>query len=98
MKNIIKRVPIPTCGVMLGVSALGNLLQSYGEGIRQVCGIFAVILLVFILLKLVLFPGMIKEDMKNPIIASVSGTFSMSLMILSTYVKPFIGPFTINGL
>ena len=32
-----------------------------------------------------------KEDMKNPIMASVSGTFPMALMILSTYVKPFIG-------
>ena len=31
------------------------------------------------------------EDMGNPIMASVSGTFPMALMILSTYVKPFIG-------
>ena len=29
--------------------------------------------------------------MGNPIMASVSGTFPMALMILSTYVKPFIG-------
>ena len=35
---------------------------------------------------------MIKEDMQNPIMASVSGTFPMALMLLSTYVKPFIGP------
>ena len=43
------------------------------------------------LLKLIMFPGAVKEDMKNPIMASVSGTFPMALMILSTYVKPFIG-------
>ena len=91
MKNIIKKVPVPLCGVMLGLAALGNLLQSYSEGIRYVCGIAAAFHLILILLKLVMFPQMIKEDLKNPIMASVAGTFSMALMILSTYVKPFIG-------
>lgn len=91
MKNTIKKVPIPFCGVMLGFAALGNLLQSYGEGIRYVCGIVAAFILVLVLLKLIMFPQMIKEDMKNPIMASVAGTFPMALMILSTYVKPFIG-------
>lgn len=41
MSNVIKKVPIPLCGVMLGTAALGNLLQSYSEGIRYVCGVFA---------------------------------------------------------
>ena len=91
MKDMIKKVPVPFCGVMLGFAALGNLLQSYGEGIRTVCGLVAAFLLVLVLLKLVMFPQMIKEDMKNPIMASVSGTFPMALMLLSTYVKPYIG-------
>lgn len=91
MKNMIKKVPIPFCGVMLGFAALGNLLQSYGEGIRYVCGIAAMFILVLVLLKLIMFPQMIKEDMQNPIMASVAGTFPMALMLLSTYIKPFIG-------
>jgi len=76
---------------MLGTAALGNLLQSYGEGIRYVCGVFAAFLLILILAKLIMFPSMIKEDMKNPIMASVAATFPMAIMILSTYAKPFIG-------
>lgn len=91
MREIIKKVPVPICGVMLGIAALGNLLQSYSEGIRNVCGIAAGLLLILALLKLIMFPGMIKEDMKNPIMASVAGTFPMALMLLSVYVKPFIG-------
>lgn len=91
MKDIIKKVPLPICGVMLGTAALGNLLQSYSEGIRYVCGIAAAFLLLLIIMKLIWFPGMIKEDMGNPIMASVAGTFPMAVMILSTYVKPFIG-------
>lgn len=91
MKKIIQKIPIPICGVMLGFAALGNLLQSYGEGIRYMCGIVSAFLLILILLKLIMFPNMIKEDLKNPIMASVAGTFPMSLMILSTYIKPFLG-------
>lgn len=93
MKKIIQKVPVPLCGVMLGFAALGNLLQSYGEGIRYACGIAAAFLLVLILLKLILFPTMVKEDLQNPIMASVAATFPMALMLLSTYVKPFIGSF-----
>lgn len=92
MRDKIKKVPVPLCGVMLGFAALGNLLQSYGEGIRSVCGVVAAFLLVLILLKLIMFPQMIKEDMQNPIMASVAGTFPMALMLLSTYIKPLIGP------
>ena len=91
MKNVIKKVPIPLSGVMLGLASLGNLLQSYSNEIRYCCGILACFLLILLILKLILFPGMIKEDLKNPIIASVAATFPMALMILSTYVKPFIG-------
>ena len=91
MKDMIKKVPVPLCEIMLGFAALGNLLQSYGEGIRSVCGIVAAFLLILIFAKLLLFPQMIKEDMKNPIMASVAGTFPMALMLLSTYVKPYIG-------
>lgn len=91
MKDKIRKVPLPLCGVMLGTAALGNLLQSYSEGVRYICGIAAAFLLILILMKLILFPQMFIEDMKNPVMASVSGTFSMALMILSTYLKPFIG-------
>ena len=91
MKDMIKKVPMPLCGVMLGFAALGNLLQSYGEVFRNACGIVAAFLLILVILKLIMFPQMVKEDMKNPIMASVAATFPMALMLLSTYVKPFIG-------
>ena len=91
MKDIIKKVPIPVCGVMLGLAALGNLLQSYSEAVRSCCGILSAFLLVLMLLKIIMFPKAVAEDMKNPVMASVFATFPMSLMLLSTYAKPFIG-------
>ena len=91
MNNIIKKVPIPLCGLILGLAALGNLLQSYSEAIRYICGVASGLLLILFLLKCILFPEIIKEDMHNPIMASVSGTFPMALMLLSVYVKPWLG-------
>ena len=38
MKQFLKVLPIPAAGVMLGLAALGNLLQSYSEGVRLVFG------------------------------------------------------------
>lgn len=91
MKNVIQKVPVPLCGVTLGMAALGNLLQSYSEGIRYVCGILAAVFLILTLLKLIMFPKAVKTELENPIMASVAATFTMALMLLSTYVKPWIG-------
>lgn len=91
MIKIIKKVPTPMAGVMLGFVSLGNLLQSYGEGLRNLCGIISFALLILLILKVVMFKDMVKEDMKNPIMASVSGTFSMGIILLSTYLKPYLG-------
>lgn len=88
---MLKKVPLPITGVMLGITALGNLLQSYSPTIRLVCGGIATFLGILFLLKAIFYPKMIAEDMKNPAMASVSGTFSMALMLLAVYAKPYIG-------
>lgn len=76
---------------MLGMAALGNLIQTYSEGLRLACGAVAAVLGILLLIKVLLNPGQFAEEMKNPIVASVSGTFSMALMLLAGYAKPFMG-------
>lgn len=88
--NIIKKLPIPVSGLILASLSLGNLLQDIHPRLRFLFGAIGIIFLILILLKVVLYPQLIKDDFKNPVIASSSGTFSMSLMILSTYLMPFI--------
>ena len=91
MKKLLKAIPIPMAGVMLGLAALGNLLQSYSEGVRLFFGALAAIIWVLLVLKAILcWPG-VKTAMDDPVVASVSGTFPMATMLLSVYVKPFIG-------
>ena len=90
--NFIKKIPIPICGVILGMYGLGNLLQSYSEGIRMACGGVATVLAVMFICNVISAPDKFRENMKNPIMASVFCTFPMALMLFSTYVKPWLGP------
>ena len=87
---MIEKIPIPICGIILALFSLGNLLNDMHPYLKVICGVIGIIFLILILAKLVLYPENIKEDFKNPVIASNSGTFSMSLMILSTYLITFM--------
>ena len=88
---MVKRIPLPICGVILGLYGLGNLLQSYSEGIRMTCGIVATILMVLLLINIFSDFGKFKENMQNPIMASVFCPLPMALMLFSTYFKPWLG-------
>lgn len=89
MGQIIKKVPIPMTGLMLGLAALGNLVQSYGELYRNILGGISFVLLLLILVKIFVEPNSLKEGLNNPVVASVTPTLSMGIMILSTYIKPY---------
>lgn len=91
MKKLLKALPIPIAGVMLGLAALGNLLQSYSEGVRLFFGALAAILWVLLVLKVIFCWKGVCTAMDDPVVASVSGTFPMATMLLSVYAKPFIG-------
>ena len=91
MKKLLQAIPLPLSGVMLGFAALGNLLQSYGEWLRILCGMSSFVLFVLLALKFLVFPGSWKEDMKNPIMAGIFGTVPMGMMLLSVYSKPILG-------
>lgn len=91
MKKFLSSVPVSLSGVMLSVAALGNLLRSFSETARDICGVIAGLLLILLLAKLIFAGGSVVNELKNPIGASVSGTFSMGLMLLSVYAIPLIG-------
>lgn len=86
---MIKKLPLPISGLMLSMAAVGNLLLSYGSIYRSIFGIMASFVLILLLAKVLVMPKALKEGFENPVIASVIPTFSMSLMLLSTYAKPY---------
>ena len=75
---------------MLALFSLGNLLQDVHPYLKYFFGALGTIILILMILKVVLYPQDVKNDFKNPVIVSSSGTFSMSLMILSTYLIPIM--------
>lgn len=87
---MIKKIPLPITGVALGFAALGNLLQSYSEGVRLCCGVISAVLLILYLVKMIRYPDSFREDMQNPIMARVFCTSTMALMLLAGYLKPYI--------
>ena len=87
--NLIKKIPIPMAGLILAILSLGNLLQDIHPYLRYLFGTIGVLLIVLMIAKLISYPQDINEDFRNPVIVSSSGTFSMSLMLLSTYLIEF---------
>lgn len=89
MKAIIQKVPIPLAGVALGLASLGILLQPFSEIFHVVAGSLSLVALMALAAKGVLFPSLIKEDLKSPVPAAVSATIFMTIMQLATYLAPF---------
>lgn len=94
--NFIEKLPIPISGLILAILSLGNILQTYNPIFKVFCGVIGCALILMIVLKLIFYPKLIKDDLSNPIILSNSGTFSMALMILSTYINAFDGTLAIG--
>ena len=96
LMNVIKKLPIPVSGLILAILSLGNVLQVYNPTLKLICGIVGLIFIIMLILKLFLYPEDVKNDLSNPIILSNSGTFSMALMILSTYLNAFNGTLALS--
>jgi len=78
-------------GLALSLAALGNLLLPYGVALRYLCGALSAGILVVFALKLLLDSPHAREELKTPLPLSVLPTATMTLMLLSTYIKPYLG-------
>lgn len=88
--NIIEKLPIPISGLILALLSLGNLLQDVHPFLRYLFATIGCVFLILIVLKIVLYPQSIRDEFKNPVVLSSSGTFSMSLMLISTYLVSYM--------
>lgn len=87
MRTFFKSIPIPMCGLVLAILSIGNLYTAYHLPIlTSIFGTIGVILMCLILAKIIFVFEHTRHDLKNPIIASTSPTFSMGFMVLCTYL------------
>ena len=90
--NIVKNLPLAITGLILAILSLGKIFTDFSN-ISFVIGSFLIFL---IFLKFILYFDTFKEELNNVIALSTFGTFSMALMVLSTYVEPLFLPISYN--
>lgn len=88
---IIRNLPTPIAGLALGSVALGNLLQAYSPTFQLIFSILSLIIIVLLTIKFITNFDKLKEEMKNPVIATVLATYPMSIMLLASFSKKYIG-------
>lgn len=86
--NIIKNLPLAITGLILAILSLGKIFTDF-NGIFFIIGS---ILIFLVFLKLVLHFKLFNTELNNLIALSTFGTFSMALMLFSTYLKPLFMP------
>lgn len=89
--NIIKSLPTPIAGLALGSVALGNLLQPYSSSLQLLFNLLSLIIIVLLTIKFTLGYDELKKEMENPVIATVLATYPMSIMLLASFSKKYIG-------
>ena len=88
MKHLRLRRPLPLSGVALETAALGILLQNYADIFPSFCGVLATVFLSLVLLKYLCFPANIQEGRERSGTCRRCSTFTMAMMILSTFLEP----------
>lgn len=92
MRQFLSRIPIPICGLALGMASLDLLLsRTYEFYEYSVLALLSFFLAVLFTLRIVADPRGIAKDLENSAIFGVLPTYTMTLMLLSTYAHGLIG-------
>ncbi len=91
LKNLTSRLPLPVTVLALGWVLLGNILKETIPLLSDICMIVAMLLLVATIFKLFLSPKDFYNGIKSPSGLSMFSSFSMSFMLISTWMKGFLG-------
>ena len=88
--NIIKKLPLAITGLILAILSLGKIFTDYSN----IFLIIGSLLILLILIKFIFENELFCKELNNLIPLSTFGTFSMALMLLSTYINPIHPSFT----
>ena len=88
--NLIKKLPLAITGLILAILSLGKIFTDYSN----IFLIIGSLLILLILIKFIFENELFCKELNNLIPLSTFGTFSMALMLLSTYINPIHPSFT----
>ena len=88
--NLIKKLPLAITGLILAILSLGKIFTDYSN----IFLIIGSLLILLILIKFIFENELFCKELDNLIPLSTFGTFSMALMLFSTYIKLIYPAFT----
>ncbi len=91
MKKLLEIIPLAITGLMLACFAIGNLLGSYSKIFTHAFSVIGIIMFLLVTLKIISNLKGFIEQVKHPVIASIITTYTMAIMLMSVYLKQFIG-------
>jgi len=87
VKEFIRNVPIPVCGLAVGLASLDRFLsQNYDFYEYSIFALFSAIMILLFAMRIVTDIKGIKKDLESPILFSILSTCPMTLLILATYL------------
>lgn len=90
LTDLLKRIPVPICGLALGLASLDRLLVTYYGIPLSVFAFASAVILGMFTLRAVIDRGGLAEELGNPVVFGVLPTYCMALMILSTYAEQYV--------
>ena len=84
---MIERVPVPICGVALGVMGLANISRFWSQQAAWVLCALSLLLLALYVARCVRVRGSFSKDVGSPVTACVFGTFPMTVLFLALHIS-----------
>lgn len=84
---MIEKVPVPICGVALGVMGVANIVRLWNQPAAWVPCALSVFLLALYVCRCVLVHGSFSRDVGSPVTACVFGTFPMTVLFLALHIS-----------
>lgn len=91
LKNLTSRLPLPVTLLALGWVVLGNILKDIIPFLSDICMIISMMLLIVTVFKIILNLKSFYRGIKSPAGLSMFASFSMALMLISVWMKGFLG-------
>ncbi|ABV87003.1 TDT family transporter [Shewanella pealeana] len=93
LRHRVSRLPSPMAGLALAIGSLGWAWESMVpsmDGNGQLVGAsIAAVMLLMLVMKFVLHPRVLIEELTHPVVGSVIPTFAMGLMVVSAALGQF---------
>ena len=88
MYTLLKSVPVPMSGLMLGVVSLAKLFFLLEADMpANILFVIGTLLFILLLLKAIFLLPDVLQELKNPVIASVAPTFTMGMLVIASIFR-----------